>query len=200
MQVEILSATSSPIGVISLAAGTCYSKHDISFKRVESCYKAGHMSVFEHANATFRISGISRACSHQLVRHRVASYSQQSQRYCKVEFDTDWYVTPPWLLEGQNQMYLDGYRETMTAAAFNYLQGLKAGMKPEDARYMLPEATKTEIVVSMNLRELFHFFDTRMSKRAQWEIRLLAHEMRVALLYHTSEWMQLIEMYDKAER
>lgn len=196
MKVEILSATSAPIEVISLAAGTCYGKHDVSAKRVESCYKAGHMSVFEHANATFRISGISRACSHQLVRHRVASYSQQSQRYCKVEFDTDWYVTPPWLLEGQNQMYLDGYRETMTAAAFNYLQGLKAGMKPEDARYMLPEATKTEIVVSMNLRELFHFLDVRMTQQAQWEIRSLAKMMHASLCAHSPEWEQLMDMYD----
>lgn len=196
MEVEILSATSAPIEVISLAAGTCYGKHDVSVKRVESCFKAGHMSVFEHASATFRISGISRACSHQLVRHRVASYSQQSQRYCKVEFDTDWYVTPPWLLEGQNQMYLDGYRETMVAAAFNYLQGLKAGMKPEDARYMLPEATKTEIVVSMNLRELFHFFDTRMDRRAQLEIRSLAKMMYAKLCAHSPEWEQLMDMYD----
>lgn len=191
MQMEILSATSAPIEVISLAAGTCYGKHDVSVKRVESCFKAGHMSVFEHASVTFRVSGISRSCSHQLVRHRVASYSQQSQRYCKIDVTRDdWFVIPDAIAD------VDAFVSHMHECAMRYNAALDAGVKPEDARYLLPEACKTEIVVSMNVRELFHFFDVRLSSRAQREIRILAQEMHAALLYHTSEWAQLIDMYD----
>ena len=83
MEVKILAWTHSPVDLIATAAGTCYGKDDPSAKRVERCYKARHMGVFEHASVTFRIEGISRACSHQLVRHRMASYNQRSQRYCK---------------------------------------------------------------------------------------------------------------------
>lgn len=191
MKVEILSATSAPIEVISLAAGTCYGKHDVSAKRVESCYKAGHMSVFEHASVTFRISGISRACSHQLVRHRVASYSQQSQRYCKIDVSRDdWFVIPEGVVD------VDAFVSHMYECAMRYNAALDAGVRPEDARYLLPEACKTEIVVSMNLRELFHFFDTRMSQRAQWEIRALAKVMHDELWIYRREWAQLMEMYD----
>lgn len=190
MVVSIVSATPHPMDVIAQAAGTCYGKADPNPKRVCSCFKAGHMSVFEHASVTFKVEGISRACSHQLVRHRLASYSQESQRYCKAEFDGEWYVTPPWFQEGQNQMFIDDYRQAMMVAAFNYMQGLQAGMKPEDARYLLPEATKTTIVVTMNCRELFHFLDLRQDKSAQWEIRELANEVERSL----SAWDQWGEL------
>ena len=201
--VKILSCTPYPLQAISIAAGTCYGKTDISEKRVENCIKAGHESVLEHASATFQISDISRACSHQLVRHRLASYSQQSQRYCKIDTSgDDWYIIPPDILnyedpEGVKDL-LQYYKHAMSRSAYEYLTALSEGVKPEDARYLLPEACKTEIVVTMNCREFFHFLETRLSHRAQWEIRYLAQEMHDALLGENEEWKLLMDMYDRA--
>lgn len=196
MQIEILSATQNPMELISLAAGTCYGKHDYKPKRVGSCFDRGHMSVFEHASITVRISGISRACSHQLVRHRVASFSQQSQRYCKINVNkSDWYVIPPEIESDKERRQL--YQENMYGAALDYLFAIDDGIKPEDARYLLPEATKTEIVVSMNVRELFHFFDTRLNKSAQWEIRRVASMIKNTAALINKQWQMLIEIYEK---
>ena len=192
MQVTILSKTDNPLQLVSRAAGTCYGKTDYSAKRIKTCLQAGHLSVFEHASVTFEIDGISRACSHQLVRHRVASYSQQSQRYCKIDVSSDdWYVTPPIMSRGEQ------YKRFMQDMAEKYQCALDSGIKPEDARYLLPEATKTKIVVTMNLRELFHFFDTRNSNRAQWEICDVAYTMHNVLIGSDDEWRELITMYDE---
>lgn len=194
MNVEVIAATARPMDVISAAAGCCYGKSDLSAKRVRTCYQAGHMSVFEHASATFRVSGISRTCSHQLVRHRLASFSQQSQRYCKVDVDSDdWYVVP----ERFAHDHPAEFAEHMRTCAESYAGALRAGAKPEDARYMLPEATKTEIVVSMNVRELFHFIELRTSQAAQWEIRELAEAMEDALAA-VDGWRGLMEMRRQA--
>ena len=176
MNVTIVTATKDPIDVISLAAGTCYGKEDVSPKRVRNCFNGGHMSVFEHASATFDIDGISRACSHQLVRHRLASFSQRSQRYCKVDVESDdWYVVPPAFESDAPDSYLGEsprklFDKGMVNAAWAYQDALNAGIRPEDARFLLPEATKTRIMVTMNCRELFHFLDLRQGKGAQWEI------------------------------
>lgn len=192
--VKILSCTPYPLQAISIAAGTCYGKTDISEKRVENCIKAGHESVLEHASATFQISDISRACSHQLVRHRLASYSQQSQRYCKIDTGSnDWYVIPPDILADEKRLEL--YQMFMGDYAWYYNAALNDGVKPEDARYLLPEACKTEIVVTMNCREFFHFLETRLSHRAQWEIRQLAQEMCDTLAEENKEWRKLIDMW-----
>lgn len=192
MDVSIINATPSPLHVISQAAGICYGKNDYSFNRVRHCFNHHHMSPFEHATATFLVSGISRACSHQLVRHRLASYNQQSQRYCKIDVHAEgWYVMPPSYSGYMEQQY----RRHMTDAALWYLVALESGIKPEDARYLLPEACKTEIVVSMNVRELFHFLDERQSPGAQWEIHELADAMEEALRRcGDAEWLQLMEM------
>lgn len=191
MRVEVVSMTPHPIGVISRAAGMCYGKTDESIQRLDSCYRRGHMSVFEHAGATFRITGISRACSHQLVRHRIASYNQESQRYCKIDVDSDdWYVTPPSFNEAE-QFLFEGVMSDI-AAAYNAM--LTDGLKPEDARYILPEACKTKVTVTMNLRELYHFLDTRQDPRAQWEIRELAHAMEDELAKCDSEWQHLMSL------
>lgn len=203
--VKVLTCTPYPIFMISLAAGTCYGKHDVSGKRVFNCLKAGHESVLEHASATFKIGDISRACTHQLVRHRLASYSQQSQRYCKIDVDrNDWYVIPPDILNYEDpdgiKDLLQYYKHEMSRAAYSYLTALGEGVKPEDARYLLPEACKTEIVVTMNAREFFHFLDTRLSHRAQWEIRYLAEAMKDALAAQDGEWRKLVEMYDEVRR
>lgn len=193
MEVYLLAATRHPMETVSIAAGTCYGKPDISESRVKHCFEGGHMSVFEHASATFEITGISRACSHQLVRHRIASYSQQSQRYCRINVSkNDWFVIPPDILCDNEENAL--FVSMMRKYADNYKTALEAGIKPEDARYLLPEACKTDIVVSMNLRELYHFLDLRLSKRSQWEIRNLAYLMERILSEEDDEWKFLMEL------
>ena len=173
MEVEVIEMTRNPVDVISRAAGMCYGKRDYSDKRVRRCMELGHMSVLEHASVTFRIDGISRACSHQLVRHRMASYCQLSQRYKKPDFTTEWYVTP----EGMTFAQRAAFSAAMSTSKRKYTGLIKKGMSPEDARYVLPEATKTSIVVTMNFRELLHFLSLRMDKAAQWEIRKMAEKM-----------------------
>lgn len=189
MKVEIISATPNPMEVASLAAGLCYGKDDYSAKRVHHCVGLGHNTVIEHCVVTFIVEGISRSCSHQLVRHRIASYNQESQRYCKYDLKgDDWYVTPP-ALEGniyfKNKIHMD---------AMNYLGSLKAGVKPEDARYALPEAMKTKLIVTMNARSLFNFLDLRCDKAAQWEIRGLAEELERQVMGINNQWRELLSI------
>jgi thymidylate synthase (FAD) len=191
MQVTVLSATEKPIEVISMAAGTCYGKSNASKKRVETCYQSGHLSVFEHAVVSFRIEGISRACMAQLTRHRHVSFCVESQRYCKYNLSgDDWYVTPP-SIDCMNKVWFDA---KMQEDAQDYLDAIQEGIKPEDARYLLPEATKTNLVMTCNVRELFHIFDMRMDKAAQWEIRSLVAAMRDACYGINREWRELMEV------
>ena len=199
MQVEVITATHRPMDVIAVAAGCCYGKKDKSWKRVRTCFKAGHMSVFEHPCATLYLSGLSRVCSHQLVRHRIGvAFNQQSQRYCEVDVDgDDWYVTPPEFDGGhQDSEGFDidrkWFGDRMYECGRAYTRALEAGIKPEDARYLLGEAACTELVMTMNARELFHFFDLRQSQAAQWEIRDLAHAIEDALMEHDEQWRELM--------
>lgn len=199
MIVKILTATPEPVSACSLAAGCCYGKTNASKKRLETCYKSGHLSVFEHACVTFEIKGISRACSHQLVRHRLASYCQESQRYNRYDLaGNDWYVTPD-AFDGATLGLAEEvtFDYAMQAAAYAYRYALDAGIKPEDARYLLPEATKTSIVCTMNLRQFFHFLDMRADSHAQWEIRELAEAMKAALGDYTGEWHYLVGLYSE---
>lgn len=146
---------------------------DDALKLLRGIVRAGHGSVLEHCCFTFSIEGISRACSHQLVRHRIASYSQQSQRY--VKGDKFGYVIPPEI--EKNPTLKAGYELHMKRIMEDYEALIESGIKKEDARYLLPNATTTNIVVTMNARELLHFIGLRTSPRAQWEIRELAKEM-----------------------
>ena len=193
MRVEVISATEKPVSVISMAAGTCYNKGDtVTMKRVETCFNAGHLSVFEHANVSFRIEGISRACMAQLTRHRMASFCVCSQRYCRIDVNgNDWYVTPPSMTDKLGEPY-DAFAEHMAASARRYMDALDAGIKPEDARYLLPEATKTNLVMTVNVRELFHILDMREASSAQWEIQSLAKAMREACEGINAEWRKLM--------
>lgn len=192
MEVQIVSISSDPIAQISLAAGLCYGKDDVSLKRIRSCYGVGHTSILEHAQVQFKISGISRACSHQLVRHRLMSFCQESQRYIKYNFSgDDWYVVPPEIKGAKD--FEDDFREHMRTCAREYKAALEAGFKPEDARFYLPEATKTNLMVTTNFRELFHFFDLRLGKNAQWEVRELAVKMHDCVNEYEPD---LIQMYD----
>lgn len=193
MNVTVMSATERPIETISLAAGCCYGKADVSAKRVSSCYRAGHLSVFEHASVTFRVEGISRACMAQLTRHRLTSFCVESQRYNRYDLaGDDWYVTPPEISHAQNPDVPDAFRDVVTVAAIEYRNALENGIKPEDARYLLPEATKTNLVMTCNVRELFHILDMREDKAAQWEIRDLAKAMREACEDINDEWRELM--------
>jgi thymidylate synthase (FAD) len=134
----------------------------------------GHSSVVEHASFTFSIEGVSRAMTHQLVRHRIASYTQQSQRY--VTYDTlEKYVMPSSIENNQEAKKICD--ETLEKISETYQKLLNWKIPKEDARFILPNAAKTNIIVTMNARELHHFFNLRCCARAQWEIRETAIEM-----------------------
>jgi thymidylate synthase (FAD) len=184
MLVQLLTHTPEPEEVVTAAARLCYSAASIDRLLEKSrqdresllsrILSLGHYSVLEHASFTFGIEGISRACSHQLVRHRLASYSQQSQRYVaqKERFAA---VTPPSISAHPDLQ--ERYDALLTEIHEVYRQFLDAGVPAEDARFVLPNAAETKIVMTMNARELLHFFDLRCCRRAQWEIRLMAIEM-----------------------
>jgi len=134
----------------------------------------GHVSVIEHASFTFSIEGVSRAMTHQLVRHRIASYTQQSQRY--VTYDAlEKFVTPPSIADDAEAKKI--FDETLEKISETYRKLLNLKIPKEDARFILPNAAKTNIIVTMNARELRHFFNLRCCERSQWEIREVAIEM-----------------------
>lgn len=174
MKVTLTRVTENPIGAIEEAACNCYNSEPTGGKIMKSCYKSGHHSVLEFADFTFHIEGVSRALTHQLVRHRLASYAQRSQRYCG-ENDFD-YVMPASI--GKNLEARDKYQKFMYECGQLYVDLQKYGISNEDARMVLPNACETVIEVKMNFRSLIHFVNERLCTRAQWEIRLLAHEMK----------------------
>ena len=177
MKVTLTRITKDPIGAIEEAACNCYNSEPTGGKIMKACYGSGHHSVLEFADFTFHIEGISRALSHQLVRHRLASFAQRSQRYCGENGFK--YVIPPTIK--QNNMVLQ-YENLMDTLAEWYQYFQDNGIPNEDARFILPNACETQIEVKMNLRELIHFMNERLCTRAQWEIRALAKEMRDAVL------------------
>jgi thymidylate synthase (FAD) len=185
MDVRLLYHTPDPERAIAAAARLCYApvgaaellEHmsDEAVRKVlRTVIGSGHTSTLEHASYTFAIDGVSRALTHQLVRHRLASYNQQSQRYVTYADDPAFIVPPSVAADPDARAAFDG----ACAAAFaSYRALLDAGVPAEDARYVLPNAMETKIVVTMNVRELLHFFELRCCKRAHWEIRDLALEM-----------------------
>ncbi len=141
-------------------------------KYLRKIVKNGHMSIIEHNVFVFYISGISRACSHQLVRKRIASFSQQSQRYVNAEnFD---YVVPSSIEKSE---YATEYKEAIKQNLSLYQKMVENGISKEDARYVLPNSTSTQLIVSMNAHGLVDFFIRRICTRSQWEIRKLAEMM-----------------------
>ena len=174
MKVTLVQATPNPVETIAQIASICYdSDPKAPMKLVQHLYKGGHHSVFEHIYFTFKIEGISRACSHQLVRHRHCSFTQRSQRYCSEDgFEV---VTPD---SFSNDEELKVWLEfNMDTARSNYHALQKEGIPNEDARYILPNACATSLYLSCNLRELIHMANERLCTRAQWEIRDLVREM-----------------------
>lgn len=203
-KIKLLSMTPNAKELIFAAARQCYTggwvgdtwqecedgkiqvvdlndQHICTDKEIDNLVKylkeSGHTSVLEHVKFTFAIDDISRVLSHQLVRHRLASYSQQSQRYVnlKSEFSMDNYVTPPKIKK--NKVASIKYRNILSDIQKSYNELIGLGIEPEDARFVLPNAAKTRIVVTMNCVALLHFFDLRSCSLAQWEIRDLSDKM-----------------------
>jgi len=193
INVIVLDVTRDALDLIYAACRQCYSEEFAgSLMRVtvdggkksqfvRKIVASGHDSPLEHVKFTFAVQGVSRALTHQLVRHRVASYSQQSQRYVKADhFD---YIIPPSIAgdEALRNEFLRIMGEIQTS--YNTLlarfqeKGKSGEAANQDARFVLPQAAETKIVVTMNCRELLHFFEQRCCSRAQWEIRQLAEEM-----------------------
>ena len=208
MKVKILSYTPEPEKVISMAAKLCYSavgvdeiEENLTPENIDEflnrLMSLGHESPLEHVTFTFAVEGISRACSHQLVRHRIASYSQQSQRYVKL--DQFEYIIPPHINEiaeardlfidkmKKDQEVYDKLVELLFKKHYNKFIEIGKNEKAakikaekwaiEDARYVFPNACETKIVFTMNVRSLYNFLHHRCCIRAQWEIRELATEM-----------------------
>lgn len=181
MKVELISWTKDPLMTCTKAASVCYdSKPDL--KIIKGCIKSGHHSVLEHASFTFKISGISRSCSHQLVRHRIASYSQQSQRYVKLD-------NPAWVLPTNYMPYdeeVEQLEKVMTASCEKSIEAYRELVDSydctnEEGRCVLPNATPTIIVITMNIRTLMNFFNERLCSRAEREIRQVAYAIKKAI-------------------
>ncbi len=183
MNVKLIGFTPNPEKIPAMAAILTHSKskpedlENAPEKQLnavlEEVLRLGHTSVIEHTSFTFAISDVSRSLTHQLVRHRIASYAQQSQRY--VDFKEPNYVTPPTIVK--NNEMKKAYEETMTIIWKQYNKLLETGIPVEDSRFILPNAFCTNIMVTMNARSLLNFFELRCCQHAQWEIRELANKM-----------------------
>ena len=185
MNVGLLQYPENPERAVATAARLCYAPvgakelmETMSPERVQSVLttimKSGHFSTLEHVSYTFAVAGVSRALTHQLVRHRLASFNQQSQRYVKFTEGVN-IIKPETVLSNKEANRV--FDEALEAVLEGYQKLLDEGIPAEDARYLLPNAAETKIVITMNIRELLHFFSLRCCNRAQWEIREMAHRM-----------------------
>lgn len=188
IKVKLTNYTPRPLETVTWAALISYwdkweseaferiTRADIE-KHLPKVLSYGHESILEHAVFTFAIEGISRVASHQLVRHRIASYTQQSHRYIKLNpQDVEETFLIPESIKEKPEFY-EKWKKLMREAIELYEKTYEEGVHQEDARYILPQAIRTKIVVTMNLRELKHFFGLRTCERAQWEIREVAWKM-----------------------
>lgn len=178
MKVELLSVTLNAEKHIEKVGRTAYSSFDKQYKNTEKEFirmliRNGHHSVLEHAYATFGISGVSRVFTHQLVRHRLCSFTQQSQRY--VDESKFNYIEPPSIRSNSKAHSI--FTELMNEAKRVYSELQRLGIKNEDARFVLPNAVETQIAVTANLREWRHIIELRGNPDAQWEIRRVAVEI-----------------------
>ena len=191
LHVELIAHTPLPEQVCALGAKLCYAKADVAALRekisaqdqsafLEKIMESGHLSVLEHATFTFAVEGVSRVLLAQLTRHRIASFSVQSQRYVSLA-QTFSYIIPP-AIKALGEEAVARYQAQMDQMQAWYVEwqqelGAKGEKSNEDARFVLPNACETRLIVTMNVRELMHFFELRCCMRAQWEIRGLAEEM-----------------------
>lgn len=195
-KVTLLSYTKDALSTVTAAINQCYSaksgetlKESLTKEKqirlLNIVLGSGHLSTIEHLNFTFAIEGVSRALTHQLVRHRHASYSQQSQRYVEFKEGKFEYILPP-AIKAKPELS-QKYDKFMQAAGAFYQELMEAGIKAEDARMILPNATETKIVMTMNARSLLNFLEHRLCVRAQWEIRKLAQLMLDILMQEVPE-------------
>lgn len=175
-----------------MAAAICVGKLDTANERnMLSAVKSGHYSILEHLPMTFLVEDVSRALTHQLVRHRIASYSQESQRYCKIDTNEDWYITPKTVSSSDKQknVYsnewvrnaLDSYDSAMSVIKDIYKGLIAIGIPIEDARMILPNATKTKIIVTLNARSFIEQCQKRLCNKSQWEIKEMYRLMKEAI-------------------
>jgi len=199
-KVELLSITPNAEKLIEAAGRTSYMSFDKqggeSEKRfIRMLVKSGHHSVLEHAHATFRISGASRSFTHQLVRHRLCSVIQQSQRYVD---ESDFNYIEPDSIKNNPEAH-SVFIDFMNKAKEAYLKLSKLKIKKEDARYVLPNAVESQIVVSANFREWRHIIDLRGKPQSQWEIRRVAIEILKILKHHAPNVFGDFEIDEKKE-
>ena len=184
--VALLAHTPHPDELVAAAARICYrdvtaadllagERESLSEALLDQLWRSGHLSTFEHASFTFAVDGLSRVASHQLVRHRMASFSQQSPRY--VQMTGSSVIVPPSVADMPEAEAL--FRRQSEASFAAYRRLVELGVPAEDARFILPHGWETRLVLTMNARELHHFFHLRLCRRAQWEIRALARQMLV---------------------
>jgi len=171
MQIMLIRYTEDPEFIAALAAKLCHSS--INDNILRKIIKLGHLSVIEHVSFTYLLEGISRVTTHQLVRHRLASYSQQSHRYTRIE-END-FICPHSIRNNKEAYSL--FQKNIKDNLETYNKLIEMGIKKEDARYIIPQAVTSNIMVTMNARELLNFFRLRCTKNAQWEIRELANRM-----------------------
>ena len=186
MNVFLLAHTPEPDALVAAAAKICYrditagellkgEEKNLSRELIADLFKSGHLSTFEHVSFTFAIDGLSRVASHQLVRHRLASFSQQSQRYVKMKYDPEAVIIPDAIKNNPEaeKIFIEAVKKSQEA----YKNLIELGIAKEDARFILPHGHSTRLVLTMNARELHHFFSLRLCRRAQWEIHELARQM-----------------------
>jgi len=188
--VDLISSPEDVLRTIYTACRTCYSADypidiwDVSSDElkmlglIKKVLASGHHSTIEHCTFVFAISGVSRACTHQLVRHRHMSFSQKSQRYV-TEKDQFEYIIPPTIKKSQLE---DEFKDYMAKTAEFYEKLIKAGIPAEDARFVLPNAASSSLVASLNLRELIHLANLRLCTNAQLEIRVLVKKICEAVI------------------
>ncbi len=195
MDIELIQVT----GTEGILEGMKTSRRRNTIDNVsEKVFNWGHWSVLEHSSITVKISNISRACTHQLVRHRVGnSYTQESQRYFDPLTDPDWYVIPPRIK--RNKELLEKYRSSREEEANEYRYYRENGIPKEDARFCLPNACKTIVTWTFNMSSLIWFLEMRMAKAAQWEIRILAEKI-YKLVMNLPEWAEFLQHWEPGQR
>lgn len=181
MNVRLVAYTPEPDVICGKAAAICTAS-DSPYQALRGAMASGHESVIEHSYFTFYIEDVSRVLLAQITRHRLASFSVESQRYCSVK--PEWIIPQTIKDAGMGEAYL---RKCDEAYKF-FLEMVEAGVPAEDARYIIPQGVTCKMMMSMNARELLHFFRLRTCNRAQWEIRGLADKM-LAICRHTAPEM-----------
>lgn len=195
MKVTLVDGTENPIEAIVKCARICYGREDTenAIRLIKHLYKNGHHSVFEHVYFRWKVEGISRVTLAQLSRHRLMSLTVRSQRYCN-EADSKWVIPEDICAD---DLAFKKWKEAEKVIREAYNTFIKRGIKKEDARFILPQATTTDLYITMNLRELIHLFNVRASIKAQWEIRRLVYKMVLSVTNKHIELSSLFKIQEE---